>query len=56
MTKQLFESLLGNSFLFASNNDKSWKEKRKACGHAFYKEKLLFMIENFKEVLSASFE
>ena len=55
MTKRLFDSLLRDSFLFASNDD-TWKAKRKACGHAFYKDRLIGMIDTFKNVLSSSFE
>ena len=51
---RLFYTLLGDSFLFAPN--KHWKEKRKAAAHAFYKDKLYGMLENFKEVLTSTFE
>ena len=51
---RLFHTLLGDSFLFAP--DKHWKAKRKAAAHAFYKDKLYGMLENFKEVLTSSFE
>jgi len=44
----MFKDLIGNSFIF-SFNDKRWKEKRKACAHAFYKERLNQMIEVLKE-------
>ena len=47
--------LLGNSFLFASNNAK-WKAKRQACSHAFYRNKLIGMMEHFKGLLSNYFE
>ena len=35
---------MGKSFLF-SKTDEDWKAKRKACSHAFYKERLVGMIE-----------
>ena len=47
-TELMFSDLIGNSFIF-SHNDKRWKEKRKACAHAFYKERLNFMIEVLKD-------
>ena len=42
-----FTNLLGNSFLFSPSND-TWKAKRRGLGHAFYKEKLVPMLENLK--------
>jgi len=35
----VFSPLLGRAFLFAKG-DADWKAKRKACAHAFYKERL----------------
>ena len=37
--------LLGNSFLF-SKTDELWKAKRKACAHAFYKDRLTMMMHS----------
>lgn len=47
-TELMFADLIGNSFIF-SHNDARWKEKRKACAHAFYKERLVQMIEVLKD-------
>ena len=44
----MFEDIIGQSFLFG-HNDEAWKEKRKACAHAFYKERLVFMLETLKD-------
>ena len=44
----IFSKLLGNSFLF-SKADEVWKAKRKACAHAFYKERLVHMLEVLKD-------
>lgn len=44
----MFEDIIGQSFLFA-HNDEAWKTKRKACSHAFYKERLVFMLETLKD-------
>ena len=49
-TMGVFKKLLGHSFLFSPADD-DWKAKRKACAHAFYKERLVHMIEIFKEKL-----
>ncbi len=35
----VFKKLMGKSFQY-SKADADWSAKRKACGHAFYKEKL----------------
>ena len=39
---------MGKSFIF-SKADQEWKAKRKACAHAFYKEKLMKMMETIKD-------
>ena len=44
----LFLNLLGNSFLF-SKGDEKWKAKRRASSHAFYKDRLVHMLESLKE-------
>ena len=43
----LFLNLLGNSFLF-SKGDEVWKQKRRATSHAFYKDRLVHMIDSLK--------
>lgn len=48
MTELMFKELIGNSFIFSMNDDR-WKEKRKACAHAFYKERLNLMLEVLKD-------
>ena len=53
--KQLFSSLLGDSFVFAKN-DETWKTRRKAIGHVFFKQRLTDMMENFKDILGGEFE
>ena len=45
----MFEDLIGQSFVFAHNDD-AWKQKRKACAHAFYKDRLTGMLETLKEI------
>ena len=50
MWEGLFSKLLGNSFLF-SRADEVWKAKRKACAHAFYKERMVHMLEVLKDKL-----
>ena len=44
----VFKNLFGNSFVF-SKGDNIWKEKRRASSHAFYKDRLVHMIEALKE-------
>lgn len=53
MAELMFSDLIGNSFIF-SNNDARWKAKRKACAHAFYKERLEMMIEVLKDKVEDS--
>ena len=45
--ERVFSHLLGNSFLF-SRGDELWKQKRKAVAHAFYKNRLIDMLDVFK--------
>jgi hypothetical protein len=49
--QQLFSKLMGNTFLFSPSND-DWKRKRKACTHAFYKDKLERMMDTLKGKLT----
>lgn len=44
----IFSKLLHKSFLF-SEGDAIWKAKRKACAHAFYKDRLVHMLELLKD-------
>ena len=43
----IFKSLVGHSFLFSKANEE-WKQKRRACAHAFYKDRLALMMDTFK--------
>ena len=43
------------SFLL-SKGDQVWKEKRKATAHAFYKERMIHMLECLKDKISARCE
>ena len=45
-----FLNIFGRSFLFSKTDD-HWKEKRKACAHAFYKDRLVHMLDVLKEQL-----
>ena len=47
--------LFGNSFLF-SKADAIWKAKRQASAHAFYKDKLVVMLETMKDILGERFD
>ena len=50
----MFEDIIGQSFVFAHNDD-AWKTKRKACAHAFYKDRLAFMLETLKDKTATTF-
>ena len=39
--------MVGEAFVF-SKGDELWKAKRQACAHAFYKERLVHMLEVMK--------
>jgi len=43
-------NFFGNSFLFSKGDDK-WKAKRKGLGHAFYKDKLLQLVDTLKDYI-----
>jgi len=47
----VFSKFMGESFLF-SRADEVWKAKRKACAHAFYKERLVHMLEVLKDKMT----
>ena len=44
----MFKNFFGSSFLF-SKTDQHWKNKRKGVSHAFYKDKLVHMLDVLKE-------
>lgn len=44
---------MGDAFFF-SRVDEVWRAKRKACSHAFYKDRLMEMLEIFKGKMNAS--
>lgn len=46
--ERTLKNLIGNSFLF-SQSDEVWKTKRKAMAHAFYKNRLVVMLDVFKK-------
>lgn len=50
----MFDDIIGKSFVFAHNDD-DWKAKRKACAHAFYKDRLVFMLETLKDKTEETF-
>lgn len=50
----LFKCIIGQSFIF-SPNDETWKIKRKAMAHAFYKDRLQHMLETLKSFLISTF-
>lgn len=45
--------MLGKSFI-ATKADQSWKEKRKASGHAFYKDRMGHMMDTLKKTIMIS--
>ena len=53
--ESIFARFMGHSFLF-SKADAAWKSKRKACSHAFYKDRLERQTEIFKEKLQETCE
>ena len=46
----LFIPLIGESILFSPSNEK-WSKRRKILSSAFYKDKVIFMVEQVKNVL-----
>ena len=52
---ELTKQFMGRGFLFAKS-DEEWKLKRKACAHAFYKERLEQMVEVLKDIVENRFE
>ena len=51
MFAQAFEAVGKDSFLFRKG-DEDWARKRKACAHAFYKDRTENMMEVLKDKLS----
>ena len=43
----MFDFIIGKSFIYSSN-DETWSKKRKACAHAFYKERLVSMLDTLQ--------
>ena len=50
----MFEKIIGQSFIF-SKNDETWRAKRKASSHAFYKDRLEHMLQTLKVKLMDTF-
>ena len=50
----LFSYIIGQSFIY-SKNDEIWSAKRKACAHAFYKERLISMLDTLRVKLIETF-
>lgn len=48
MLRIMFKNFYGDSFLF-SKTDEHWKAKRKATAHAFYRERMVNMLEVLKQ-------
>lgn len=51
----VFQNLFGKAFLF-SKSDEDWKAKRKACAHAFYKDRLVHMLDTLKKRFTDAIE
>ena len=49
----LWSNLLGKSFLFSKTDD-VWKKKRKGLGHAFYKDKLVVLLQTLQRYVHAA--
>ena len=47
MVDEMYKDLLGHSFVFSPGGP-LWKAKRKACAHAFYKDRLIHMCNILK--------
>ena len=50
----MFADIMGQSFAFSSG-DETWKAKRRASAHAFYKDRLRHMLETLKETVQIEF-
>ena len=51
----MFKNFYGDSFLFSKTDD-NWKAKRKATAHAFYRERMVNMLEVLKEKIGVACE
>ena len=51
----MFKNFYGDSFLF-SKTDENWKAKRKATAHAFYRERMVNMLEVLKDKIGEACE
>ena len=46
---------MGSGFITAKG-DEQWRIKRKACAHAFYKDKLVHMLDVMKDIVEKRFD
>lgn len=53
--EKLFKSFVGSSFVF-SKADATWKAKRQAIAHAFYKDRLSMMLDALKTQMIGTME
>ena len=44
----VFKNFFGSSFLY-SKTDEAWKAKRKGVAHAFYKDRIMVLLEHLKD-------
>ena len=51
MAKDLLYPLFGEAILF-SKNDEKWKVYRKSVAHIFYKDRLVDMMQTFKDIMA----
>ena len=51
MIERVLKNLFGKSFLFSVSDD-AWRSKRKALAHAFYKNRLVIMLDAFKSQIN----
>ena len=49
----LWSNLLGKSFVFSKTDD-VWKKKRKGLSHAFYKDKLVVLLQTLQHYVHAA--
>ena len=55
MLRIMFKNFYGDSFLFSKTDD-NWRAKRKATSHAFYRERMVNMLEVLKEKIGQACE
>ena len=46
----VFKNFFGSSFVFSKSDD-LWKTKRKATAHAFYKDRLVHMLDALRDLI-----